>query len=212
MLRTRTIAITALAIIGALAPVASGAKRKKMSDINLRAAALLAEFNKERNPERLQEAANLLIGVDLSQEAAGTKRLTLRRETLQLWLAILATIDKNLDPAFDANDRPLVSVSPPPGPAGQYPPGVDPSLIADPNARKQYEDAIRKNSDKASRYRVQAKLRRVESKIMPMAERFIRMSYTTAAGDQRDLNETVKKTIANSQRASALLRAGVPKN
>jgi hypothetical protein len=197
---------------GALASASPGAKRKKMSDLIPRAAAQLAEFDKDKDAEKLQEAANLLVSVDLSAEREGLKRLTLRRQTLQLWLEILAAIDKNLDPAFDPNDRPSVSVEPPPGPAGQYPPGVDPSLIADPAARKQYEEAIRKNDDKAARYRVQARLRRVDSNVMPMAERFIRLSYTTVVGDQRQLKEMVDKTITNSQRASKLLRAAAPKS
>ena len=182
-----------------------------MSDITARAAALVAEFEKEKDPEKLQGAADLLAEVDLSKEAEGLKRLALRRETLQVWLTLLAGIDKNLDPRFNPNDRPMVSVTPPPSGGGQFPPGVDPSAIADPQARQQYEAATKQNKDKAVNYRVQTKLRRLDEKLTPKVERFIRLSYTTVPGDQRELNETVKKTIANSQRAQALVRAGVPK-
>jgi len=162
-----------------------------MSDITARAAAQLAEFEKEKVPEKLQAAADQLAEVDLSKESEGLKRLALRRETLQLWLTLLAQIDGNLDPTFNPNDMPAVNVVPPPSAGAQYPPGIDPSAIADPQARRQYEAAIKQNRDKA--------------------ERFIRLSYTSVAGDQRELGDTVKKLISNPQRASALVRAGAPK-
>jgi hypothetical protein len=79
-----------------------------------RAAAQLAEFEKDKEPEHLQTAAGLLAEVDLSKEKEGLKRLALRRETLRLWLSLLAAIDKNLDPAFNPDDVPAVSVEPPP--------------------------------------------------------------------------------------------------
>jgi hypothetical protein len=105
----------------------------------------------------------------------------------------------------------MVSVEPPPTGGVQYPPGVDPSVIADPQARQQYEAAIKQNRNKAANYRLQTKLRRLDERLTPQVERFIRLSYTTVPGDQRELNDTVKKLIANPQRASALVRAGGPK-
>ncbi len=206
--RVLAISIVALAVGAALLPAQTGAKRKAMSDITARAAALVAEFEKEKDPEKLQAAADLLVEVDLSKEEDGLKRLALRGDTLQAWLTLLAEIDKNLDPRFDPNDQPRVSVSPPPSGGVQYPPGVDPSTIQDPQARQQYEAAIKQNKAKAVNYRLQTKLRRLDDKLMPKVERFIRLSYTTVPGDQRQLDDAVKKLIANPQRASALLRAG----
>jgi hypothetical protein len=182
-----------------------------MSDITARASALVAEFEKEKEPAKLQEAADLLVEVDLAKEAEGLKRLALRRETLQAWLAVLASIDQNLDPHFNPNDAPSVSVTPPPSGGAQLPPGADPSKIADPKARQQYEAAIKANKEKAERHRLQTLLRRLDEKLTPKVERFIRLSYTTVAGDQRELNDTVKKLIQNPQRASALVRAAAPK-
>lgn len=182
-----------------------------MSEITARATALVAEFEKEKEPAKLQEAADLLVEVDLAKESDGLKRLALRRETLQAWLTALAAIDNHLDPRFDPKDQPSVSAPPPPSGGVQYPPGVDPAKIADPRARQEYEAAIKANREKAERYRLQTLLRRLDEKLTPKVERFIRLSYTTVAGDQRELNETVKKLIANPQRASSLLKAGAPK-
>lgn len=182
-----------------------------MSELTTRAAAQLAEFEQTREPENLQAASDLLEEVDLSQETEGLKRLALRRETLQLWLSLLAAIDNHLDPAFDPADVPSVSVTPPPSGGVQYPPGVDPSVIAEPQARRQYEAMIEQNRQKAERYRLQTRLRRLDEKLMPKVERFIRLSYTTVPGDQRELSETVRKLIPNPQRAAPLTRAAAPK-
>jgi len=211
VIRVLAISMVALAAGGALSPAQTGAKRKAMSDITARAAALVAEFEKEKDPEKLQGAADQLVEVDLSKEEEGLKRLALRRETLELWLKLLAAIDKNLDPRFDPNDQPRVSVSPPPSGGGQFPPGVSPSAIKDPQARRQYEAAIKQNKDKAVNYRLQTKLRRLDQKLTPQAERFIRLSFTTVPGDQKQLNEAVKKLIPNPHRAQALVQAGAPK-
>ncbi len=182
-----------------------------MSEITVSVAAKLAQFEKDKDPETPRAAALQLVEVDLSKEQEGLKRLALRRETLQLWLTLLAQIDRNLDPMFNSNDMPRTSVEPPPVAGVQYPPGVDPSAIADPQARRQYEAALKQNQEKAERYRLQAKLRDLDRKVTVQAERFIRLSYTSVPGDQREINDMVKKLVQNPQRASALVRAGAPK-
>jgi hypothetical protein len=184
---------------------------KHMSETTARAAAQLAEFEQKKEPVCLQTAADLLEGVDLTQEKEAMKRLALRRETLETWLALLALIDKNLDPAFNPQDVPSTSVMPPRVGNVAYPPGVDPKSISDPQARKQYEAAIKKNQQHAEQYRLQTLLRRLDESAMPKVERFIRLSYTTVPGDQRELTETVKKLIQNPQRAEKLTRAAAPK-
>jgi hypothetical protein len=184
---------------------------KHMSEITARAAAQLAEFEEKKEPLRLQEAADLLEGIDLAKEADAMKRLVLRRETLETWLALVALIDKNLDPNFNPQDVPSVSVIPPRVGNVAYPPGADPKLIGDPQARQQYEAALKKNKEHAEQYRIQTWLRRFDQSLSPKVERFVRMSYTTVPGDQREVNETVKKLIKNPQRASTLTRAAAPK-
>jgi len=54
---------------------------------------------------------------------------------------------------------------------------------------------------------LQTKLRRLDEMVTPRVERYVRLSYTTVPGDQREVAETVKKLIENPQRASALTRA-----
>lgn len=184
---------------------------KHMSETTARAAAQLAEFEQKKEPLCLQAAADLLQGIDLAKETDAMKRLALRRETLETWLALLALIDQNLDPNFNPQDLPSTGVDPPRVGNVSYPPGVDPSVIADPQARARYAEEQKQNTRKTENYRIQTWLQRFNESLSPKAERFVRMSYTTVPGDQREVNETVKKLIKNPQRASALVRAAAPK-
>jgi hypothetical protein len=184
---------------------------KHMSETTARAAAQLAEFEQKKEPQCLQAASELLETIDLAKEKDAMKRLTLRRETLETWLALVALIDRNLDPNFNPQDVPSTGVAPPRVGNVSYPPGADPKLIADPQARARYEAALKQNKEKAENYRIQTWLKRFDESLSPKAERFVRMSYTTVPGDQREVNETVKKLIKNPQRASTLTRAAAPK-
>lgn len=212
-------AILGLAVAVACAGQRSGGKTyldrvingKHMSEITARAAAQLAEFEQKKEPLCLQAASDLLDGIDLAKETDAMKRLVLRRETLEVWLALVALIDKNLDPSFNPKDLPSVSVIPPRSGNVALPPGADPKLIADPQARQQYEAALKKNKEHAEQYRIQTLLRRFDQSMSPKVERFVRMSYTTVQGDQRELSETIKKLVKNPQRASTLTRAAAPK-
>lgn len=183
-----------------------------MSDITARAAAQLAEFEQKKEPLCLQAAADALDGIDLAKEPEAMKRLVLRRETLEVWLALLELIDKNLDASFNPKDVPSSNVIPPRVGNVAYPPGVDPSVISDPQARHQYEAALKSNKEHAEHYRVQTWLKRFDTSMSLKVERFIRMSYTTVPGDQREVSETVKKIIKNPKRAAALTRAAAPKS
>jgi len=83
-----------------------------MSDITARAAAKIAEFEEKKETVPLQAASELLAEVNLAKEPDPMKRLLLRREALETWLALVAAIDKNLDPSFNPQDVPSVKISP----------------------------------------------------------------------------------------------------
>jgi hypothetical protein len=85
---------------------------KHMSETTARAAAQLAECEQKKEPHCLQAASELLETIDLAKEADAMKRLTLRRETLETWLALLALIDRNLDPNFNPQDLPSTASRP----------------------------------------------------------------------------------------------------
>jgi hypothetical protein len=181
-----------------------------MSETTPGATALLAEFQKSREPLCLESAAALLEGVDLGAEPEATRRLALRRETMQLWLALVALIDRYLDAAFDAEAAPAAGLIPARIGAAALPAGVAVRYLPDPHARHAYEEMLRHERQRAEQYRLQVHLRRLSESVPPRAARFLRLFYTTVPGDQREVQETVSRLIQNPQRAAALLQA-IPK-
>lgn len=165
------------------------------------------EFKAELEPERLREAYIALANVDLDQERDPVTRARLRLDTFFSWMRLLQILDGFLDPKFDPGDVPAMLVQPPPTKDGVlYAPGADPTLIDDPKARSEYEKAIAENTTKAEHYRMQVHLRRLDERITPRVETFIRDSYASTPSDQQELRMAIEQTITAPARKSAVLR------
>ena len=175
------------------------------------ARAHVKEFEAELEPERLREAHMALEHVILTQETDPKTRGQLRTDSLSLWLHILQLLDRFLDPKFNPEDLPLTLVQPPLT-SGDIVlrPGADSALIDDPKVRADYEKAIAANRAKAEYYRLQIGLRRLDERIPARAEAFIRNSYTSVSGDQKELQTAIDDTIKNPQRKAALLKLLTP--
>ena len=166
----------------------------------------LADFQTQKDPQHLQDAADQLQSVVLADEPDAEKRHALRKETLEGWLSLFAAIDGSLDPTFDPGDLPLLSAEPPPSDGILFPPGVDPSLLKDPGARAEYERRIEANRQKTERYNLQIKLRRLDERLMPRLEAFIRSAYSTSIEpeDRREVLAAIQATITSPARAELL--------
>lgn len=165
------------------------------------------EFETELEPERLREAYLDLENVVLDREPNSGARGQLRMDTLSLWLHLLNLLDRWLDPKFDPNVILVTLVQPPLTSGGvMYGPGADPALIDDPLARAEYEKAISDNRAKADHYRLQVYLHRLNERIPPRVETFIRDSYTPALADQNELKTAIEGGIDNQRRKEALLK------
>jgi len=164
-------------------------------------------FETEREAERLREAAMALDNIVLAKEHEAEIRHRLRSDSLNLWLDLVRIIDRHLDPEFKADDVPQKLVQPPPTSDGTvYAPGADPALIDDPQARAEYEKARADNQAKTIKYRMQTQLRRLNERIPPRAEEFIRNSFTSSADDQSELKTAIDAKIENEPRKTALLK------
>lgn len=165
------------------------------------------EFESEFEVERLREAYMALENVELAQEQDSKVRDQSRKECLYLWLEIVELLDHHLDPKFDPEDVPENLVQPPPTSTGiVYPPGADPKVIDNYEARAEYEKAIIANNAKISSYRLQTQLSRLDEPITRRAEAFIRHSYTSAPGDQAELRTAIDMVIKDRQRKKNLLK------
>jgi hypothetical protein len=174
---------------------------------------LIKAFETEKEPERLNEASMSLENVNLAQEYDLTSRHQLRAECLALHLTLLQILDKYIDPKFNPDDVPSTVVQPHLSDGRVLRPGVDPAKISDPQDRAEYEKAIAENRAKARNYSLQTELRRLNERIPPRAEEFIRNSYTSSADDQKELKTAIDEKIENEARRaelSKLLTASQP--
>ncbi len=175
------------------------------------AAGALAEFEKSKSIEDLWKASASLEGFNLSMIKDGAERAAARPRAAALWLALLGTIERNIDPNFDPEDVPLRRISPPPSGDEQLPPGVDPKAIADPVARAQYEAALLKNQQKAARHRLQTHLRRLEPRAIFQTEAFFKLHYTSAPADLSEAARVLDEASVSEPRDQRLRKLlGLP--
>ena len=165
---------------------------------------LVRDFETENEPERLREASSALINVRLEREYDSNERHQLRSECLYLWLTILNMIDVRIDPSFDPADVPPKNIEPPSSDDEAFRPGVEPAKIADPKIRADYEKAVDENRSKQINYRIQVKLRRLDERVSPMAEEFVRRSYTTSENDRSTVGSAIEAVIKSSFRKDRL--------
>jgi hypothetical protein len=200
--------ITLLAMIFIASPIQKSCKLMTENQKYLvEALGHVAEFEAEQESELLREAYMALENVLLVQEHDPSTRAKLRAGCLSLWLNLLRLLDRYLDPDFNPEDVPVNLVQPPPTLEGVvYPPGADPALIDDPKARAAYEKAIAANRAKANHYRLQIGLRRLNERIPPRVEAFVRDSYTSGLGDQEELRTAIEMIIKDPDRKAGLLK------
>jgi hypothetical protein len=169
--------------------------------------ARIQQFDAELEPERLREAYMALENVDLSQEHDAASRARVRASALSAWLRLLHVLDRYLDPAFDPDEAVERNVQPPPLPDGTLlQPNADPARIPDPAARAAYEKALADNRAKAERHRLQVYLHRLDERIPPRAEGFLRGAYTADPRDQAELRAAIDQLVTDPKRKAWLLK------
>jgi hypothetical protein len=201
-----SVAASLAILVGTLLPRTAWPMTENLRYLN-DARARLKEFETEREPERLREAWVALDNVILAQEEDTQTRAALRKDCLYLRLQMFRLVDRFLDPNFDAKDVPYLNIAPPPTRDGiAYDSGVDPSEIKDPETRAAYEKALAENRAKAEYHRLQIGLRRVDERITPSTEAFIRNAYRAVSGDQTELTTAIDEVIENPRRKADLLK------
>jgi hypothetical protein len=173
----------------------------------MEAEALEKKFQVEMEAERLREAFGALENVRLELASDPAVRARLRAATLHSWLHLVRTLDHHLDPDFDPSAVPEMRVQPPPTSDGRVlRPGADPASIEDPKARANYEQAIADNRARAERYRLQVHLRRLDERVTPRVEAFIRGAYTQSALDLQELRAAIDQVIDGPHRRAELTK------
>jgi len=174
----------------------------------MEASALIKAFEEEQEPERLREAALELEDVNLRNVHNAQIRHKQRSDCLELWLTILQTIDKHMDSSFNPEDVPQMSVMPPQTKSGiQYPPGAAPAVVDDPQARQDYEKAIKANQEKQQSYLMQTQLHDLNEQLTSKVDAFLRTAYMMTTVERDELRTTIDRIIENQSRKESLYRS-----
>lgn len=135
-----------------------------------------------------------------------------REDEVRMWLQLIIVAERNVDRKFDPNDFPQMSVVPPREESGvRLHSGCKPEAIRDPKARAEYEDALRKNKEKAERFNFQTRLRSLCDHINHDAESRFKRLYTSSVADQEKLDHLLEEfgvSETRRQKLKALFNKG----
>lgn len=179
-----------------------------MDSIDQRVAEKFTEFEKTWDPAFVYQALDSIEAAESNMpvgDAAARKLAVSRR------LGFFAALDRNIDPTWDPKNVPVLGVPAPLSHGMVYSSGeVDPSTIADPAARTEYEKALKANKDENQRYSVQLQLRRIDERAMRFTERLLADRYTNSEEDRQEFEELLAASPVNEVRKERL-RALMPK-
>jgi hypothetical protein len=162
----------------------------------------LKAFHETHNPDELAEAVDLLETLQPEMVSSPKERKRFRMEKLQLQLAVLGQLDSSLEPSFNLNDLPSLNVGPPP--ETRLPSGVDPTSIADPRLRSEYERAISANQQKAKKYKLQSKLHQIDRRATTQIEAHLASTYSASPGDLAELDKLFDDSAVTTRRKASL--------
>jgi hypothetical protein len=128
-----------------------------------------------------------------------------RTQKAEMWLGAWHRLESQIDTDWDPGDKPLLNVATPL--AAGLPAGVAPEAIKDPELRAQYEEAIRKNNEKAERYRKQYGLRQMRTLFSKPTERYIIRAYSRPPFNLEELKGYLKTYIVEEDVRARILDA-----
>lgn len=168
----------------------------------------LIEYDRTRAPVLLKEAADAAALHDRQAPPDPALALTLARNRVAGWLAIVARFRRDLDPDFDPNRIPPLHVSPPRTASGaQLPPGVRPSDVKDPEARKAYIEAIEKNRERLARFGQDSELFRARAVVLERAASSIADAHATLGLPVEEITAMIAAADIGADDRKALLAA-----
>jgi len=126
-----------------------------------------------------------------------------RRAKLELWLGALDLIDRTKDQAFNPDDAPERNVAPPPGTTISA--GGAPGAIRDPKLRQEYEQAIKRNEEKAKRYLLQRRIPSLDRQWAESVKRYISIQYATETQDVNEIRSLIDRRLSRDKRREQIL-------
>ncbi len=172
-----------------------------MTDITDRVTKLLKTFEGDKDPHALEQAAELVVARQVDKALEPRER---REHLTRLWFSVLNHLDRHRDPNFNYDDVPELSVAPPLGPGMPSISGMDPQSVTDPVLRRDYEEAIERNRQKAERYRFQKQLQKVDRRFSRQLEAYLRSAYSQSPADVQELSHSIENQVESAKRKNEL--------
>ncbi|OQA80879.1 MAG: hypothetical protein BWY31_03881 [Lentisphaerae bacterium ADurb.Bin242] len=192
----------ALSSIQILANSEQNAFNKDSYDMQKEYLVITGKLSNIKKAENLEELQKIHKSIELFKKRADARqKLTqkqIRSLKLNLQLILLNTINNNLNSAFNPEDVPKLNIQPPRG-CGFAMAGMSPNTIKDPKLRKEYEEAIRKNSEKAANYNFQTWLRRTKPNLLRELVEYINQNYSSHIQDTNEINQAIDALLADEK-------------
>ena len=161
---------------------------------------LLRRFGQAGDIRDLRKALAVIENLGQDPREAQTHSQAAHTEKLHLLLAVFNHIDAKIKSEFNFEDVPAMNIAPPPETG--LPAGVDPSAIADPTIRTQYEKEIAANQAKARLYEFQLGLHKAARACTDAFDKHVYMHYTKSSDVV--LAKLVDETIRSNNRRASL--------
>ena len=178
---------------------------ERTSSIDKEVADQLRIFDETKDPSALMKSSQLIEVLEPGKELDEKQRTQIRAKKLSLWLSLLNRIDRERDPAFDADDVASRSVAVPKVKGIRLRSGMDPKDIKDPNVRRQYEEALAKNTEKAKKYALQTHLLKLDERLTQRVGVYIAEAYSNAPEDTEELKSSLETHLENERRIASYL-------
>jgi hypothetical protein len=163
----------------------------------------LKKFQMQNDLQALENAANYVNGLQVGEDKKSTVTTpNFHAQKLKFWVTIFNAMDQKIDPKFDIEKTPELSVAPPEG--AQVPAGSDPKSIKDENLRQKYIQSIEQNKEKAKQFNFQYKLLKLNKLITDDAQLYIQEAHLKTAPSKNLYLQTIDQTVEAPQRKAAL--------
>ncbi len=139
-----------------------------------------------------------------------------RRSVLEMWVKAIDAVSQKIDPAFNPDDAPSMNVPVPTSPPSEsakadapptgYAAGMSPEDIKDPKVRERYEQAMRENSEKVSRHKLQRALLELDRQWSSKAGIFARRTYSSRPDDISEIDRILNSLVHSQAKRTKLRR------
>ena len=172
----------------------------------------LDAFHRAGELTELRNAADRIDMIEVLGAGSFEDRQAARTAKLSLWLKLLDTMDSAKDPKFDPEDVPAARVVLPEGTRMKPDFPIEaPEGIADPEDRRKYDEAVKANAEKTTRYRFQKELRQLDTELTSRADAYIDDAHLRSRQSLKEMNAAIAAHVHNRDRAAHLRALVAPR-